>query len=84
MERCLDYEDVFIIPQYSEVSSRKDVDTSVSLGDLRLKVPIMSANMDTVTEHQMCAAMIKAGAIGALHRFMSIEENVEQLGLFQM
>lgn len=76
--RFLSFDDVCIIPQYSEVSSRKDVDTSVQLGKFKLDIPIISANMETVTESEMCIAMHKAGGIGALHRFMSIDENKQQ------
>lgn len=75
----LDYKDVFLIPQYSEITSRTQVDTSVSIRNmLSLDVPVISANMDTVSESEMCIAMHKAGAIGALHRFMTIERNVEE------
>ena len=77
-----DFKDVFIIPRYSEVESRATVDTSTKIFDnLQIDVPVISANMDTVTEGLMAIAMNNAGAIGALHRFMSIEENVEQYKL---
>ena len=73
------FKDVFIIPQYSEVESRAVVDTSTKIFDnLEIDVPVISANMETITEGLMAIAMNNAGAIGALHRFMSIEENVEQ------
>lgn len=83
-DRKLTYEDVFIYPRYSEVETRKDVDVSVRLksknSDLTIKldVPIISANMDTVTEHEMAIKVHQAGGIGALHRFMSIDDNVKQ------
>lgn len=71
------YSDVFIVPQYSSVTSRKNVDTSVVLSKaLKLDVPVMSSNMDTITESSMARAMWGSGAIGALHRFMSVEDNV--------
>jgi IMP dehydrogenase len=79
----LGYEDVFIFPNGSSVSSRKDVDTTTVLHgsnshiQVVLEVPVISANMDTVTEDKMAIAMRNSGGIGALHRFMSIEENVE-------
>lgn len=80
---CLDYKDVFIVPQYSEVSSRKNVDTTVymNLGDktrLASTTPVISSNMDTVTDSLVCIEMARNGAIGCLHRFMSIEENVKE------
>lgn len=74
----LEYKDVFIKPQYSEVTSRKQVDVGVTLPNgQHLDVPVISANMDTVTEDAMARAMIKGGAAAAIHRFMSIERNVE-------
>lgn len=75
----LAFSDVFIIPRYSEVTSRATVDTSSTLFDnLMISVPIISANMDTITESAMATAMLKAGGLGAIHRFMSIEDNVKE------
>ena len=80
----LDYKDVFLVPQYSEISSRKQVDTSSTITNssselvLPLDVPVFSANMDTCTNANMCISMYKAGGIGALHRFMSIEDNIQE------
>lgn len=73
----LDYKDVYILPQYSEVTSRSQVNTTVKFGDLHIETPVISANMDTVTNAEMTVAMYEGGGIGALHRFMSIEDNVE-------
>lgn len=75
-ENALEYSDVFIAPQYSEITTRKSVDTSMKLLSLNLDVPIISANMDTVSESDTCISMYKAGAIGAMHRFLSIEQNI--------
>jgi IMP dehydrogenase len=78
----LDYNDAYIVPQYSDVLSRSEVDTTSVLDHLHssipIRVPVISANMDTVTDGRMAAAMAEAGALGALHRFMSIEKNVEE------
>jgi len=71
------YDDVFIIPKYSEINSRKDVDLSTKIGNINLKVPIISANMKSITGTDMCVAMHKAGGLGILHRFWTIEENVK-------
>jgi IMP dehydrogenase len=73
------FNDTLILPQFSSVKSRKDCDTSTNFLGEQLTTPIMSSNMDTVTEHHMATAMEKAGGIGCLHRFMTIEENIEQL-----
>lgn len=73
------FDDVLIEPKFSRISSRKDVSlTSNDLKRLSLSLPIISANMDTVTGTVMAKTLAKAGAVGCLHRFMSIDENVEQ------
>lgn len=73
------FDDVLIRPKFSRVSSRKLVDISSNeLSNLRLRLPIISANMDTVTNSTMAKAMAEFGAIGCLHRFMTIEENVNE------
>lgn len=75
---ALDYKDVYIVPQYSEVTSRSQVDTSVHIGDMKIDVPVISANMDTVTAGEMAYAMGEGGAIGAIHRFMDINRNIRE------
>lgn len=70
------FDDVLIVPKFSWIHSRQDVDLSVQIGRYTsLTLPVISANMDTITGHNMCIAMHQAGGIGCLHRFMSIEEN---------
>jgi IMP dehydrogenase len=71
------FDDVLIAPKFSTIESRKDVDLSCLA--LELKLPIISANMDTVTGKEMALAMAKAGGIGCLHRFCSIEENLHMM-----
>lgn len=76
----LTFDDVLLIPQRSRVASRQDVDTSAALTDsIRLQIPIVSANMDTVTEAAMAIAMARHGGIGIIHRFMSISQQVQQV-----
>ncbi|MFA5013225.1 MAG: IMP dehydrogenase, partial [Candidatus Paceibacterota bacterium] len=76
----LAYGDVLLIPQRSSILSRKLVDVSSNLTkDIRLKMPILSANMDTVTEHKTAIAMARMGGLGVIHRFMSIDDQVEQV-----
>lgn len=77
-KNALDYNDIFLLPQYSECETRRNIDTNVRLGNLELKVPVICAPMDTISEYEMCVALQKAGGIGALHRFMTIPENIEQ------
>ncbi len=77
-ERGLTFDDVLLIPKRSSIKSRSEVDVSAWLvPGIRLAIPIISANMDTVTEIEMAIAMAHAGGIGILHRFMPIERQVE-------
>lgn len=79
-EVALTYDDVLLVPQYSEVSSRRTLSTATRFSSgIDLKVPIVSANMDTVTESEMAIAMAHAGGIGIIHRFLSIEDQVCQV-----
>ncbi len=76
----LTFDDVLLIPRRSAVASRKNVDTSTWLTPkIRLKIPIVSANMDTVTEAEMAIAMARAGGMGIIHRFMTIKQQVQQI-----
>lgn len=76
-DNSLNYNDVFIIPKYSDISSRKQVDISSKLGKHRIPVPVISANMESVTGARMAIALQNAGALGAQHRFQSIDRAVE-------
>jgi IMP dehydrogenase len=76
----LTFEDVLLIPRRSPVKSRRDVSTRTRLTDrLSLNIPVVSANMDTVTEARMAIAMAKNGGVGILHRFMTIEQQANQV-----
>ncbi|RIK41134.1 MAG: IMP dehydrogenase [Chloroflexi bacterium] len=76
----LTFDDVLLVPQRSPVASRQDVDASSWLTPtVRLQVPVLSANMDTVTEARMAIAMARAGGIGILHRFMTVDQQVRQV-----
>lgn len=78
----LTYEDVLLVPRYSDIRSRRDVDTSAQLSrNITLNNPIVSANMDTVTEADMAIAMARAGGIGIIHRFNTVEQQVAQVRL---
>ncbi len=75
----LTYDDVLLIPAYSEVLP-KDVDTSTYLTKkIRLNVPVISAAMDTVTEAELAIAIAQAGGLGILHKNMTIERQAEQV-----
>ena len=77
---ALTYDDVLLVPCRSDVTSRRDVDTSTHLTrNLRLNIPIVAANMDTVTEARMARAMAREGGIGVIHRFMPIEQEAAEV-----
>jgi IMP dehydrogenase len=77
---ALTYDDVLLVPCRSGVASRRDVDTSTRLTrDLRLTIPIVAANMDTVTEARMARAMAREGGLGVIHRFMAIEQEAAEV-----
>ena len=80
-EPGLTFDDVLLVPKRSRIRSRFDVDTSSWLAPgIRLAIPILSANMDTVTEVEMAVAMAQAGGIGILHRFMPVEKQARMVG----
>ncbi|RMF22364.1 MAG: CBS domain-containing protein, partial [Bacteroidetes bacterium] len=75
----LTFDDVLLVPAYSEVLPR-DVDISSQLTrEIRLNTPIVSAAMDTVTENKLAIAIARQGGIGIIHKNMSIEEQAEQV-----
>jgi len=77
---ALTYDDVLLVPQFSDIPSRRKLSTQTRLTPaITLQIPIVSANMDTVTEAEMAIAMARHGGIGIIHRFMPIEEQVAQV-----
>jgi len=77
---ALTFDDVLLVPKRSPVRSRRDVDLSTNLSkNIKLNIPIVSANMDTVTESAMAISMAHNGGIGIIHRFMPIERQVEEV-----
>ena len=78
--RGLTFDDVLLVPRKSEMRSRRDPDLTSSLTkDHQLRVPFVSANMDTITEGPMASKMDELGGFGIIHRFMNIEKQVGQI-----
>ncbi len=79
-DTALTYDDVLLVPQYSNVDSRRKLSTLTRLtNQITLQIPIVSANMDVVTESDMAIAMAREGGIGIIHRFLSIPEQARQI-----
>ncbi|MEG0793814.1 MAG: IMP dehydrogenase, partial [Lachnospiraceae bacterium] len=73
------FDDVLLVPAFSEViPNQVDLGTNLTK-NIRLNIPMMSAGMDTVTEHRMAIAMARQGGIGIIHKNMSIEQQAEEV-----
>ena len=75
----LTYDDVLLVPAYSQVLPREVDITTRFTRNLRLNVPVISAAMDTVTESKMAIAMAREGGIGVLHKNMTIEQQATKV-----
>ncbi len=76
----LTFDDVLLVPKYSDITSRSQTDLSTKLSrNISLNIPLISANMDTVTESEMAVTMARKGGIGIIHRFLSIEDEVNEV-----
>ncbi len=73
------FDDVLLVPSYSEVIPNQVDLTTQLTKKIRLNIPMMSASMDTVTEHRMAIAMARQGGIGIIHKNMSIEEQADEV-----
>lgn len=76
MREALAFDDVLLVPQYSQIKSRDEVDISTVICNHRLDVPIIAANMSAITETTMLVAMGNLGGMGVLHRFDTIENRL--------
>jgi len=76
----LTFDDVLLVPKFSDITSRSQTSLSTNLSrNIKLNIPLVSANMDTVTESLMATTMARQGGIGIIHRFLTIKEEVNQV-----
>jgi IMP dehydrogenase len=80
MTYALTYDDITLVPRYSEVESRSKVDlTTKFTTNYSIKVPLVASPMDTVCDSEMAIAMAELGGVGIIHRFMTIEEQTRHI-----
>jgi len=80
IREALTFDDVLLVPKKSVVGSRKDISLKSRLSkNISLNIPIISANMDTVTESSMAISLAKMGGLGIIHRFLTIQEQVNEV-----
>lgn len=80
MRQALTYDDIQLIPNFSDVQTRQDINLTTRVSkNWTINIPIVGSCMDTVTEYEMAATLMEMGGVGCIHRFMSIEEQVNQV-----
>lgn len=79
-QTAITFDDVLLIPAYNHYESRRLVDISMrdKTGKLHLELPILTSNMDTITESTMANFIGSKGGMGVLHRFLSIDDNIAE------
>ena len=85
MKQALTYDDVLLVPQYSDIESRQEVIIGNYLDDNTfLELPIISSPMDTVTESDMSVVLHNAGGLGIIHRYNTIKEQCDLVQLLSV
>ncbi len=76
----LTFDDVLLVPKRSPIISRSQTNLNTKLSaNIKINIPIISANMDSVTESNMASALAREGGIGIIHRFMTIQDQVAEV-----
>lgn len=76
----LTFDDVLLVPKFSNITSRSQTNLQTKLSrNISLSIPLISANMDTVTESDMAVSMARNGGIGIIHRFLTIQEETNEV-----
>ena len=76
----LTYDDIQLVPSYSEITSRKNIDLTTTVTKrYKIKIPFVAAPMDTVCEEEMAVKLALMGGIGCIHRFMTIDSQIKMV-----
>ena len=83
-KEALSFDDLILVPLYSDIKSRKEIDTSITLkkldgSELKFQTPIISSPMSTITEAYMCNAINSCGGLGIIHRYNTIDHQAKLL-----
>ena len=79
IRRALSFNDVLLVPRHTTVFSRSDVNLSTRIAGLKLEIPIIAANMSSVCEAEMAAALGRMGGLGIIHRMCSVDEEQDMV-----
>ena len=76
----LTFDDVLLVPKFSDITSRAQTNLETKLSkNISLNIPLISANMDTITESSMAIAMARQGGLGIIHRFLTVKEEANEI-----
>jgi IMP dehydrogenase len=80
MKQALTYDDIQLIPKFSDITTRQDIDLTTNVSrNYKIRVPIVGSCMDTVCESEMAISIMEMGGVGCIHRFMSIEDQAAEV-----
>ena len=78
-DNALSFDDVLLLPQYSDIKSRREIELTGTIGETKFSLPIISSPMDTVTESEMASVMYDRGGLGVIHRYNTIQEQCDMV-----
>lgn len=73
------FDDVLLVPQHSDINSRKDINLTMSAGGLKLDLPVIAAPMDTVCGDEMAITLSEYGGLGVVHRYQSLKDQIDMI-----